>query len=193
MAQTLSPNTQITQANVGLLKAGDWLRGIWDGSLWMFDRLTISPGRMVVRRPYKGTTEEAREEIDAFTYIGPDLGDGWIGWGGGENPVPGMSVSVRYNLGENEMGESDCFLWEPGSSDRFRIIAFRPALAKPAEDHIGDATEMIDWERVGPKLVEALKDAREHIRGSAPEWHYATQDAVKAIDDALAPATPGGK
>lgn len=61
----------------------------------------------------------------------------------------------------------------------YRNRFIRPALAKPAEDHIGDATEKVDWERVGPKLVEALEAIK-----AGGSWQGDT------ASDALAPTQP---
>ena len=39
-----------------------------------------------------------------------------------------------------------------------------------------------------PDLLEALKDARDHIHGSAPDWHNRTREMVAEIDAAIAKA-----
>lgn len=36
-----------------------------------------------------------------------------------------------------------------------------------------------------PDLLAALKEARDHIAGSAPDWHYRTQEMLSAIDKAI--------
>lgn len=213
---TLSPNTQITQENVGLLKAGDWLQCAMNiagpdvrkyvGDLVQFEK--IEHGLIGVCGDFWGPT--------AFTYIGPDLGDGWIGWGGGENPVPGMRVECRCGHGDGAISEglSDEYGWD---AQFFPIIAFRPALSPPAEgsrpacvacedrpsgdnipcavcglttptpapaDHIGDATEKVDWTVVGPKLVEDISRQLTFERGYGDvrgELLFRCKDLIVAI------------
>lgn len=49
-----------------------------------------------------------------------------------------------------------------------------------------------DWTRrmrdAAPDLLEALKEARDHIARSAPDWHYRTQEMLATIDKAIAKA-----
>lgn len=228
---TLTPNTQITQENVGLLKAGDVLRRP-DGRF-----CTVHPDHkpddtLVYFHAFDeevGGHYQGHAFPEIFTYIGPDLGDGWIGWGGGPNPVGTDIIEVRHRSGIECLCEADTFEalgweWSDSDPDVTDIIAFRPALSPPAEgeddddmsdaslvalilrdtlsigrgttdgdpvtfiegiqeaadyisarvptpapvDHIGDVTEKIDWERVGPKLVEALEKI-ERWFGEFPE------------------------
>ena len=62
-----------------------------------------------------------------FTFIGRPDQDGWIDWSGGENPVPGTQVDVRFSDHEVLSGRAGGFHWrhraEAGWSN---IIAFRP-------------------------------------------------------------------
>lgn len=117
---TLSPNTQITKENVGLLPKGAWL--LLDGQPVQFIN-TFMGG---IRAKYDSDKRTSALPFSRFTYIGPDLGDGWIGHSGGENPVPGMRVDVRTGLGfETEIDSVRVPDWR-------RVIAFRPALSPPA-------------------------------------------------------------
>ena len=36
------------------------------------------------------------------------------------------------------------------------------------------------------ELLAALREARDHIAGSAPDWHYGTQEMLATIDAVLA-------
>lgn len=248
MTQELTPNTQITQENVGLLKAGDVCRVNAKPTSWHMsevgDIVTVLKGPDS-RGDYMITPNSQWYSPDRLTYIGPDLGDGWIGWGGGENPVPGMRVDTKFADGTVRGNDISDF-WEPWWSEpddpNDLIIAFRPAtsppapmiarpgsppmtpemsavmeecmaatypgddgsaLSRPAEgedrcashkehgifndpccphceaptpatvDHIGDVTEKIDWQRVGPKLVEALEDALGFIEDMAVDLRHA--------------------
>lgn len=177
---TLTPNTQITQENAALLKAGDWLLRIHDGALAQYYGSAVFHPDDAPRVAYSiGGSIQGNAPFYAFTYIGPDLGDGWIGWGGGARPHPPTTcVDVRLRDGRTMTLASAFAPWwhEDGPDD---IIAFRPALAKPAE--VPFAAEdgclacnsptpaSVDWNVVGPKMVEALKEALaycEHIKAS---------------------------
>jgi len=101
----------LTPETVGLLVKGDVLRGIWDGSIWFFDRLTISPRRLVVRRDPANASVEARDETDAFAFVArPGV---WMDWTGGPNPVPGMVVewTIRTVTGVYS-GPSEAAPWQ---------------------------------------------------------------------------------
>lgn len=157
----------LTAETVGLLQPGDWLRGIWDGSVWTFDRLSIS-GRLVVRRPYKGTFEEARDEIDAFTFLGRPDADGWIVHDGGENPAPGLTVDWRNAAGDSETRLSDevAGLGQPLRVNS-RIIAWRPHVAAATSASmaetvvvpvavLNEAAGILDCEGYGPLSLSLL-------------------------------------
>lgn len=230
----MTPNTQITPETVGMLKAGDWLirRG---------ERLVQFTGTWTTGRGTQGIKHQGGSDYaHCFTYIGPDLGDGWIGWSGGENPVPGMRVEIRYEDGTEDNAEAS--ETAPWRSTLPRIIAFRRAAPSPSAVGVGeisqgqrafeamrdhgdqsliagksrkawsdltdaeqkqwqdDATERpslyratptpapsagdaaVDWEVVGPRLVEALEAIK-----AGGSWQGDT------ASDALAAATPRGK
>lgn len=119
---TLSPNTPITQENVGLLKAGDWLRHE-RGPIGQLARVTSSH----IYMSRKGLPDIG-DRHPGFTYIGPDLGDGWIGWSGRECPVDGeasIEWQQRWVKGVYS-GPAKVAPWQV-------VSAFRPALSPPAE------------------------------------------------------------
>lgn len=57
--------------------------------------------------------------------------DGWIEWHGGENPVPGRYVDMRFRLGDWASGQSDShpfvrrWSWSPDKRSSRDIIAYR--------------------------------------------------------------------
>ena len=56
--------------------------------------------------------------------------------------------------------------------------------AKGPQPHF-DGVEYIRADLMA-ELVEALKEARIHIAGSAPDWHYRTREILAVVDTALA-------
>jgi len=56
----------------------------------------------------------------------------------------------------------------------------------PIEDANGDLVLYEDHVKVVGELVEALKEARIHIAGSAPDWHYRTREILAVVDTAIA-------
>jgi hypothetical protein len=268
----LHPNTQITPETVGMLKAGDVVRHSVRG-LCTVRQIEDEIGLHVSWFGVDGV--QLCDVFENFTYIGPDLGDGWVGWSGGENPVPGMRVDLKQH-GYSGIGESylsDNQDWGD-RLDAGRIIAFRPAASSPSAAGVGEADDdakreawsdfedeyltdgkgyvladtykqcraafdaawpgdarsaaydafraahptpaTVDWQVVGPKLVEALEKI-ERWFGEFPEtgmfWPNADgtesdrpmsygaawgsngeRDFMRAVArDALAAATPGGK
>ena len=131
-----------------------------------------------------------------FTYIGPDLGDGWIGWSGGENPVPGMRVEVRLRNAE-DVGldvfeafalpiRSDGQAWFHGGGP-FDIIAFRPALSPPAEgeglyEHMQKVAKANGFDSLTQAIAEALK-ARQPTPTPAPvDWTVVGPKLMGAVE-----------
>lgn len=138
MTQELTPNTQITQENVVLLKEGDWLMVRSYANEMKLCQLAELPrkGSDILKIHEPGQSVPNVWGVHRFTYIGPDLGDGWIGWSGGENPVPGVDVEVRLDASQPEEfgGRSDSYEWEwYCDGEGGDIIAFRPTLSPPAE------------------------------------------------------------
>lgn len=76
-------------------------------------------------------TEEEPVLTGPWSYLGEQDAEGWIAWTGGENPVPGMRVDVRWSEGDEDSSiKSD--RWEWGHyAGSLNIIAFR--LVAPAE------------------------------------------------------------
>jgi hypothetical protein len=59
------------------------------------------------------------------------VGDGWIEWSGGENPVPGKMVCVRWDGGEDiKAWPSEKIAWGVDSNGSSYVISYR--LAAPA-------------------------------------------------------------
>lgn len=122
-SMTLAPNTQITQANVG-----DWVR--YDGHLLRVVGFGDEP-----ILDFAGWHRNVCS--GACVRIGPDLGDGWIGWGGGREPVPhdtpGLIVRCRNGAEHIAAGFASHYWQHDG--DGCDIVAFkfsRPALSPPA-------------------------------------------------------------
>jgi hypothetical protein len=65
--------------------------------------------------------------LHRFTYIGERGDDGWISWGGGENPVPGRMVHVLFEDEEPDILDtpSPSDRWSWGKLPGAQIIAFR--------------------------------------------------------------------
>lgn len=75
--------------------------------------------------------------VERFAFIDRPDADGWMPWSGGENPVPGQMVEVKWRNGRVFIGPSDdvaLFDWRhmvlASGSD---IIAFRLAPTAPVE------------------------------------------------------------
>jgi Lar family restriction alleviation protein len=126
MTQAPTPGP-LSASDVKLLVKGDLLRGIWDGSLWAFARLSIS-GLLCVNGPLPQSVLNARDEIDSFSFIGRPDAEGWIkapegGWK--ENPVPGRNVEVLASNG---------VIWDVGIKNDWRDPhPFRLAPTAPVE------------------------------------------------------------
>lgn len=79
------------------------------------------------------------DDYARFAFIGRPAADGWMPWSGGENPVPGQMVEVRYRDGgiSAEPFASDGEFWQHSFDNREAratdIIAFRLAPTAPVE------------------------------------------------------------
>ena len=70
--------------------------------------------------------------------------------------------------------------------------AFVPAWDSPAAGEVYGTEEALANAHLiaaAPDMLEVLREAREHVAGSAPEWHYRTQEMVALIDAVIAKAT----
>ena len=138
---TPTPNTPLTAEDVTLLKGGDLLRVVdpHPGTHRVGDVVAV-----LDTVPVSSTEDWVRIEVDGFpveqyphrfTFIGRPGADGWIEWTGGENPVPGQRVDVRFRDGDDfhgrEVPSNDCN-WEHDFHIASDIIAFRLASLSPA-------------------------------------------------------------
>lgn len=107
------------------LQPGDVLRCVRD---WEDLRDLFGPGPHVLRQASNngaairivGRSEWAA--VSRFAFIGRPDADGWIPWHGGENPVPGRTVQVRYPTGPSyPAGPSSQVSWD--KAEAFRIVA----------------------------------------------------------------------
>lgn len=143
---TLTPGTPIGGENASELRAGDLWRDLHWGVM-RFDRFDDSQRRAFCTGFRDG---QVRLLIPSArgTFIGRPDADGWIEWSGGDNPVPGRAVEVRWSDGEIETGRaSDTFPWHWQYAGR--IIAFRltpfPEAEQPASaDGVVGAVERIE-------------------------------------------------
>lgn len=151
---TLSPNTQITQENVGLLKAGDRVKVSYHGTLWdgigtVVDINTKWRSSVGVERKDVGT---GNFTPDCITFVSrPALSPP----AEGESDGPYSCIRCDNSTWNDDDICDACAKEARDLNEELDALEATPIPA-PA-DHIGDATEKVDWERVGPKLVEALE------------------------------------
>ena len=87
----------------------------------------------VLRVEQDGQTAPNCWGFHRFAFIGRPGPDGWILWSGGENPVPGQRVEVRFRSGVVRANHlSDAWTWTHGTNIT-DIIAFRLAPTAPVE------------------------------------------------------------
>jgi len=95
--------------------------------------------------------------IREFTFIGRPDPEGWMPWSGGENPVPGLEVIVRYRCGTTDTatsGRGGASDWSH-DGDSHDIIAFRLVSAEPDRAEGGEG--LADYrERVAQWLCEEI-------------------------------------
>lgn len=222
---TLSPNTPLSAENE-IWSVGSWVSPKFDLS-GRGERDTIRAGELV---QITSVVNEGFAPVirvcgmskgwlcHAFTYIGPDLGDGWIGWSGGECPVADdMMATIRRKDGSEDTERADWWTW---NSEYAPIIAFRPALSPPAEGErprtgiaplapddfarlveacenpkpaseelkarLRDARRIttptpapVDWNVVGPKLVEAGYAFADHELAS--DWRTWSDERTRRL------------
>lgn len=134
-------------------------------------------------------------------FIGRPDESGWMPWSGGENPVPGQRVEVRFEGGiVSEVLDSECFGWDrhkdPVVAPLYNIIAFRLAPTAPVEDvstkppetnmspeHVKETTEnehvAAPVEASGSEREKLAATIKRHLLGVAPD----DQDVVLEDDD----------
>ncbi len=116
--------------DVKLLVKGDLLRIDTGGALYRFLRTKASPSSLVIAEPIGGGLEGYYDRC-RFAFIGRPDADDWMPWPGGENPVPGQAVEVRFRSGAVKSSISDHFDWSHETRRRKHlsrsvdIIAFR--------------------------------------------------------------------
>lgn len=175
----MTPNTQITPETVGMLKAGDWLRDRIDGSIWQLD-FVGSTGLLCLSQ---GTTM-MRTEPDSFIFVSRPAASSPSAVGVGEATRAQWLWAAKI---VRELGPS----MSPGA-----MAATMERLAEKAP-----TPTPVDWERVGPKLVEALELAlpsnlcltNKGIADSVVVSIDATMGDLRQIAAALAAAQPGAK
>ena len=169
---TLTPNTQITQENVGLLKAGDRVMisyhgTLWDGAGTVVDINTKWRSSVGVERKDVGT---GNFTPDCITFLSR----------------PALSPPAEGEVHERNLSASNAELID-------QALSHPPLTPTPAP---------VDWTVVGPKLVEALEFyAKDHECPSDGPWGIGSTDygdtARAALSTfrraALAAAHPGAK
>lgn len=118
----MTPNTQITQDNAGLLKAGDVVRHDKYG---LAKVRVVYPESTISYRLISNPSSGGGDDLSRFTYIGPALSP----------PAEGEQCDGCDTSGRCTYVGSAC--------------THTPA--------------PVDWERVGPKLVEAVWSLIEHF------------------------------
>ena len=149
----------LTAESVKLLQPGDWLRS-QNGTVGTF--LLSGRGKIAIetRSGALGalTITEAYDPA-SWSFLGRPDQSGWIAWHGGENPVPGVMVDVRWNAAEDNSSDAET---ETDASEKFpwswngpgRIIAYRP--------HVASSSSVVQGDASGVEVVRADDAARVH-------------------------------
>ncbi|MBB5770837.1 hypothetical protein HNP47_000806 [Brevundimonas vesicularis] len=99
-----------------------------------------------------------------FNFIGRPDESGWMPWSGGENPVPGRMVEVRWTNGLVEQYYSDIVSWRKGG---VMVEAFRLAPTSPVEASGPERETVFDGEAHDlVQTAQALAIAIERV----PDW-----------------------
>lgn len=157
MTQSLQPGSILDGESVKLLKAGDVL--MLRGNPVQF----LKRGRMA-RAAILCSGDPNYAPPEHFTFIGRPDADGWIAWTGGENPVPGCRVDVRF-APDNWCADmpSDNLRWEWRGSVAFDISAFR--LATPsAESAVSEISGQLN---TSPERVQETAEIEHDGEGAA--------------------------
>lgn len=157
---TLTPNTQITQANVGLLKAGDRVKVSYHGTTWdgigtVVDIRHHSPSPVGVMRDGVGT---GNFSPDCITFV----------------DRPALSPPAEGEMRQTPMHRN------PADA----TVALGIGTPTPAP---------VDWNVVGPKLVEALERivSRRQTCASDGVESWELQDIARAALAATQPQSNG--
>lgn len=191
MTATQAPTPgPLTSESVKLLVKGDLLRIDTGGALYRFLRTKASPSSLVIAEPIGGGLEGYYDRC-RFAFIGRPDADGWMPWSGGENPVPGQKVEIRWRTDRSEPGAQIFLSDELGWRDP-TIIAFRLAPTAPVEasgsERGEDALEALNWiENVFPGQGDT-NDQGVTVRG----WQRLDQ-ACATIRTALFRPQPSGE
>ncbi|MGV3580029.1 hypothetical protein [Brevundimonas sp.] len=163
----LVSGTPITGESVGLLREGDLL-------LAVESTVSFSAGEVVV---CEGVTDwGSLAEVNVFglswmpqrfTFIGRPDSEGWIAWEGGENPVPGQVVEVRFaDAASTPPCLSDVSAWKH-YGDAADIIAFRlsPSPVK-AEGQSGEGVDAVAKGKLAAiiHMLEGMQDRNDSVR-----------------------------
>ena len=155
------------------------LKGVADG--WGCATIVAPNGAEFSRILYKG-----------FAFIGRPDADGWMPWSGGENPVPGVRVEVRYR----EKGQAVAVSGDEGAldwsrdGDPYDIIAFRLAPTAPVEASGSERDEKLRraYEESAPFLeiipdstVEGCHRTDAH-NPSRPQPSGETQERARSVE-----------
>lgn len=126
---TLQPGQSLSAEDCKLLERGDWL--LHDEGAFQFVRIRDA-GQIVVNAPVLTPYDNP----EAFTFLGRPGADGFIPWTGGENPLPGAIVAVKFRNGDI-VDDLRSNLWGWGFEEEGDciIIAWRPA---PSVEGLGD-------------------------------------------------------
>lgn len=203
----LQPNTQITPETVGMLKAGD---RVWNvPGKWLGEFHGVEDGLILVSSVDDGPLQDAYDPA-SFTYQGPAASSPPMIARPGSVPMTPemeaimdecMAASSPSAVGGHQAaceapGHTDLMI-SPEAIDAFLSTGDHPEISPTPAPSAGDAT--VDWERVGPKLVEAGLAFEVAVTADIPvgdgyaEWVETARNARADFRDALAAATPGGK
>jgi hypothetical protein len=157
---TPTPGQPLSDADVSLLKGDLLLCPIW--GVVQFDRFDDSKRRAFV---LDLKNNQVRLMAPAkMAYLGRPDQDGWIAWGGGENPVGETKIDVRFASYDEEPGlRADRLRWSIGH-DLGDIIAYRPhaPVSRP-----GDGVE---W----PAVTNAWAETYCELTGKNPDGQQVT-------------------
>lgn len=151
---TPTPGQPLSEADVSLLKKGDLLRDP-DGISWF----EFSQDGWV----YALDAKEVRMGFQPkhVTFLGRPDQDGWIAHEGGENPVPGLEVTIQMRgelipteVTDDNTGLSDAVYWDHRGG-RGDIIAYRPhaPVSRPG-DGVNGSIEALDRLKIAAHVYE---------------------------------------
>lgn len=122
---------------------------------------------------------------------GKPLSDGWIEWTGGENPVPGQRVDVRFPDGEEDQNVPSEFWacdgvdwWNHDSLNPSQhIIAYRIARPTPVggDQEAQPSTVASGWPRRPAPVAWRVRQLHYEIDGAITGWQF-TETLPKPSD-----------